>query len=194
MFSIYVNHFSAQFPLVAVHYILNLKKRTLKQVFNNFQHYTTKVTSTNNFNHQVTKELQQIKLCAEINDATCKLISFPLIVFLFSNTLDSIGSVCAAKIYFNLSILFYQSAIFGYFLHLAHLEKQSRLMLWSISNFQLPLFKTIAQPSLSLSNTVKLKQLVEVYSYKLYFYLHYSFTLSLALFILNYSVLVLQTV
>ncbi|KAH9398250.1 hypothetical protein TYRP_019260 [Tyrophagus putrescentiae] len=116
-FTIYVNHFSTQFPLVAVHNILKSKSCTLERIHCSLQSPELS---------QISTAVELIKSCAQINEELCKLIAFPFLVFLFSNSLDSIGAICAAKVHLNLSILFYQSAVFGFLLHLARLEESSR--------------------------------------------------------------------
>lgn len=140
----------------------------------------------------------EIKHCAEAASYFHKCNAFPLVMFVFSNAIDALVWICRiGTTSLKISAVYFIS-LFIYQLYIAHLSIQTQNLFKLIMQRKKTIIEQKVNLKLRQSNFTQLNQLA---FYKTnfnstvfdIFYFNYIYLFNLVLFILNYSVFILQT-
>ena len=144
--------------------------------------------------------LQRVKAVAKLNSTLQRLNSPPLLLYLVSNTIDELSIICRLSLSrsaLTSPSLFFFVGMFGYQLYLAYLSaqtatalKQTAVQLYCCSSQRNQSKPTKTQSDLQHLLTFERQLSVTIFSFIRY---SYAFVFGLALFLLQYSVFLLQT-
>ncbi len=190
----FINYLMFTLPLCITHYTQLGTFLALKMIAKN-------TTST------LDDLLQQLKALAQLTAALHALNSFPLAVFLLSNTVDSLSVLCRLSVRFQLGLAIYFLSMFGYQLYLARLSTSTVHLLREIIRRRTGALELetiddkdeVDENRQHRNYPIHLSQLRTLYEDRFRVRLFslaavdYAFIVAIALFTLKYTVFMLQT-
>lgn len=194
--TLYLHFLIVTLPLALSHYIQLCTRQAIKSI--------SELNCTN-----MRYICQEVKKVAELNSRLHRYNSGPLLLFLLSNTIDELSIICRLSVFkIRISPPTFFGGVFVYKLYLAYLSHQTvkflreivkryKLNVTSNNLFYSNVFvTTFANPSHHTQSDLEyLLTFERQLSLNIYYFINFNFTFvfGLALFLLQYSVFLLQT-